>query len=235
MAQHHDAREDEGHRVGLVFPGNIGGGAVDGLEEGGIVSDLGLGGDVDGGTALRFGEFKAEAGNFLGPFVGDELEALGNVGSLIVFDSSIEVFDIFPDHREINAASRKGGDDTGKLANQSDVGEGLEELPQGDVGAFAPVANRGFQRAFERELGGSQRFHGLPGHAGSDALLKDLLAGFGGFPGNLDPGGFDDALGGTHHFGADAISWNQGHGMLGGLLNGGATIQSFLLDGGVLL
>ena len=44
VAEHQDAAEDEGGGVGDSFAGDVGGAAVDGLEDGDVMADVGAGG-----------------------------------------------------------------------------------------------------------------------------------------------------------------------------------------------
>ena len=46
VIEHHHAGHDAGQRVGDAFAGDVGGGAVDGFEDGGVVADVGAGDDA---------------------------------------------------------------------------------------------------------------------------------------------------------------------------------------------
>src|SRR5439155_18067918 len=103
-----------------------------------------------------------------------------------------------------------GGGDAGKLADGADVGVGLEELAQGDVGRLLAVADGRAEGAFEDDARLADALDGLLRHSGGDALFEDTLAGLADLPGDLGARRLDDAAGAVGAFGADAVAGDEG-------------------------
>lgn len=83
MLQHHDGGEEKGGGVGETHTGNVGGGTVDGLEDGALVTDVARGGETEttDQTGAHVGEnVTVQVGHnqdlvVVGGGVGDDLEA----------------------------------------------------------------------------------------------------------------------------------------------------------------
>lgn len=83
VSQHHDGAEEEGGGVGQALAGNVGGGTVDGLEDGALVTDVARGGEAQTAdeTGAHVGEnVTVQVGHdkdlvVVGGGVGDHLEA----------------------------------------------------------------------------------------------------------------------------------------------------------------
>lgn len=102
VTQHHDGAEEESGGVGQALAGNVGGGAVDGLEDGALVTNVARGGE-------------AETTNQTGAHVGQNVTVqVGHDQDLVVVGEGVG------DHLEAGVVE--------KLGVELDIGEVLGDL-----------------------------------------------------------------------------------------------------------
>ena len=83
---------------------------------------------------------------------------------------------------------------------------GLKQLPEGDVGAHFAGSNRGIEGAFQHNASLVDGFDGRRRYAGGYPLPENAAASLLHVPFDVNAGGLNNAQGGEHAFGTDAIS-----------------------------
>ncbi len=144
------------------------------------------------------------------PLRRDHLEALRDVRRLHVLDAGVEVLDVLADDDHVDALARVAGGDAGQLARGPDVGVGLEQLAQRDVGALLAEPDRRLEGALQDDPGPRDRVAGRLRHAGGVAALEDLGARLGRLPVDGDAGRGDDPLRGPDDLRADPVAGDDG-------------------------
>jgi hypothetical protein len=169
--------------------------------------------DGDLPAAVLQGVFEGEAGDALAAF--PRVHARGDRDGLVVvadrdvvLEGHVQPFQVFPDQHEVDVLVAAARD---HRAGRADIGVQLEFLPQPDVDRAKAAADRGGERAFERQLGapdagqrvGRQRI-AAGGDAGQAALLD--------VPGERAAKGGEDRHQGVDDLGADAVAGDEGRG-----------------------
>ncbi len=139
-----------------------------------------------------------------------DLEGHRDVARVQVLHARVEVLDVLAHDDEVHALSVVARGHAGDLPRRADVGVGLEELAQGDVGRLLAESHRGLQRALEGDAGAGDRIGRLLRHAGAVTALEDLGAGLRLLPFDGHAGGLDDAARGQGDLRTDAVAGDEG-------------------------
>ena len=184
--------------------------------------DVRLGGAGHRRAALGAGELEGQTDDLLGTLGADELQALRHIGGLHVLDTGVQVFHVLAHHHQVDATARVRGVYPRQLAHRTDIGVGLEQLAQRDVGRLLAIAHRGTERSLQHQAGVVDGIDGVGPNARGDAFCEHTLAGVPFDPLDLDAGGIDDVDGRVDAFGADAVAGDEGDAVLahGVLLQG---------------
>ena len=136
---------------------------------------------------------------------GDQLQALSDLGGLLVLDSRVKVLFVLPDDDEIHA--RVLGFDKRRVRDAgSDVGVQTQRLARRDVQALVAAALRRRDRGLEKHPRSPQ---GIPGRrldARRDASPIDLFADLDDLRLDARPGTLQDFQGRGHDLRADAVT-----------------------------
>ena len=128
----------------------------------------------------------------------------------MVLHARVEVLDVLAHDDEVDALAVVAGGHARDLPGRPDVGVGLEQLAQRDVGALLAESDGRLERALEGDPGALDRLGGLARHARAVAALEHLGAGLGDLPVDRDAGRVDDAACGIGDLGADAVAGDEG-------------------------
>src|SRR5687767_7900761 len=137
-------------------------------------------------------ELERELDDLLASGAGDDLERLRDSRRLHVLDAGVQIFDVFADDYDVELSSGERRRDTRKLANRTNIPEGLEEGTERDVRALVAVADRSLERALEDDLGPLDGFDGLFRNAGVDSLCEGFSSGEADLGLDTNSGGLDD-------------------------------------------
>ena len=143
----------------------------------------------------------------------DDLERHRHVAGVVVLDARVEVLDVLADDDEVDALAVVARGHARDLARRADVGVGLEQLAERDVGALLAESDGRLERALEGDPGALDGITGLARHAARVAELEHLGAGCGHLPVDGDAGCLDDAASRLGDLGADAIAGDEGDAM----------------------
>ena len=181
----------------------------------GELQDVGLRRAGDLRPALAAGVLEREPRDPLGPLRADQLERLSDAGGLHVLDPGVEVLDVLAHHHQVDPAAAVGGLHPGHLTDRPNVGVGLEQLAERDVGRLLAEPDGCLERSLEGDLRATDRVHRLLRHAGGDALLEDIGAGVRQLPVDRRTGRLDDPPRCVDALGADPVAGDQRHGDTG--------------------
>jgi hypothetical protein len=136
---------------------------------------------------------------------GDQLQALVDLLRLPVLDARIEVLLVLPHDHHVHG--RVPGGHMGRIGPAgAHIGEEAEPLPDGHVEALEAAALRGGDRGLEQEARAPQPLPGVRRDAGAHALAVGSFADLDLLDGDARPRGLQDAQGGVHDLGADAVA-----------------------------
>ncbi len=128
------------------------------------------------------------------------------MGCLAVFDSNVEVFDVFTDDGDVHFGVFSL-DEGGIGGTGADVGIEAESGADGHVEAFIASSLRGGDGGLEEGVGAAQRIPCCRSHTGGMAGEVALFSDFNGVEFKVGTRFFEDMKGRGHDFWANAVSF----------------------------
>ena len=173
----------------------------------GQLHDVGLVHGRDLVPAVGDRVLEGEAGDPLRRRAGDDLDALGGVVADHVLDAGVQVLGVLADDDQVDVLVARV--EALHRAGRAEVGVQVERLAERDVDAAEAAADRGRDRALERDLVAPDRLEDVVRER-RPVLRDGRLAGLDRLPFEADAGRIEDAGGRLRQLRTDAVAGDQG-------------------------
>src|SRR6266550_1029196 len=157
-------------------------------------------------ASLRDRERERQLYDLLAAFARYQLETLGDAGSLEVLDAGVKILDVLADDDDVELTTGECRLHPGQLADGSDVAVRLEQRAKRNVGAAVTMADRGFERPLQHDVGALYRFDRVYGNSGNDTLGKSACACLAFLELDSDASCFYDLEGGINDLRTDTVA-----------------------------